>query len=176
MAAAEEEPWLGSGSVFKVESMFADKPGLGHERKRSKGCVRHRSNWEGLGQDLGVGDSALGLWRLRCPCDGQGEQAVAGAWGSGACHQAVGGLGVSGEREEGSGGLNPGLIRVLSGDGGGGTSREAEEEGGPWERRARLPAWSSAAGGQVCGELAGGRGAGNPQTTAWPCWLGCTFF
>lgn len=57
-AAEEEEPWLGSGSIFKVEPMvFADKSGLGHER------VRVVSNTGLAGEDLGrTWGSRAQLW------------------------------------------------------------------------------------------------------------------
>lgn len=130
---------------------------------------------------------------MRCPLDGQGEQAGVGAWSSGVCHQADGGLGVSGEGDEGLR-TEPWVIRVLSGKGGR-ASREAEglperEGGGHWERRARLPSggWCGQVLRRVQRGLAGGLGAGSSQTTAWrssrglfqpgdrlACRLGCTF-
>lgn len=59
VVAVEEEPCLGSGSIFKVEpTILADQSGLGHERNRSQGCVQRWPGREGLGRTGGWGLSS----------------------------------------------------------------------------------------------------------------------
>ena len=83
---------MDSGFIFNAEPpVFADKSGLGGEKEESRTCLilwteQQLPGWEGLGEGLGV------------PVDGQGEQAVGGSLEFGVGHQAIDGLGMSGER------------------------------------------------------------------------------
>lgn len=127
----------------------------------------------------------LGLPNVRCLLGRHGEQAVVRAWNSGEHHQAVGGLGVSGERDKGLEDRTLGLPAFCQG-------KEAEEGLPERKEGTGRASWAAKWGscmvrccsGVKCGEdsLEGwGPEAPKPQLGSptwgipWPCLPGCTF-
>ena len=138
--------------------------------------------------------SALGIWSLRCPFADHGEQAVSESPSSGTCHPAVGGPGVSGERDRGWG-TAPWGHQGLSGNGGR-TSKEAEEELPGRKEGTWRGAWAAKWGACMVVKCSGRKGVSSVWGTGWrargqeplqamawcsalgvpcPCLLDCTF-